>query len=233
MLCILHTHTHIYSHLIRELLNTHIHIIFWGSWIWTRKSCKMASDSSNMSIPPCNGLGNDLTTLQKHVMFFDCNKDGIIYPWETYKGFRAIGCGILFSIGAAIFIHIMLGCKTKPGKFLSPILPIAIKNIKGGKHGSDSGVYDAEGRFIPAKFEEIFMKHSKTLKTALTSHELEEMIRANREPKDYKGWIMAYAEWKVLYVLCKDKHGLLQKETIKAAFDGSLFQQLATRNSFA
>ncbi|KAI5677729.1 hypothetical protein M9H77_08679 [Catharanthus roseus] len=195
----------------------------------------MASDSAAHSISIHHkGHGNDLNAMQKHVMFFDCNKDGIIYPWETYKGFRAIGCGIIFSIAATIFIHIMLGCKTRPGKFFSPLLPIAVKNVKRGKHGSDSGVYDAEGRFIPTKFEEIFIKHAKTSKNALTACELDEMIKANRLPKDYKGWIMAYAEWKVLYLLCKDKHGLLQKETVRAAFDGSLFEQMARdHKSFA
>lgn len=165
--------------------------------------------------------------LQKHVMFFDINKDGIVYPWETFKGFRAIGCGILLSTFASIFINLGLSRKTRPGKGFSPSFPIEVKNIKRAKHGSDSGVYDAEGRFVPSKFEEIFRKHAKTNANALTSDELSKLLSANREPKDYKGWVAAYVEWKVLYILCKDKHGLLHKDTVKAVYDGSLFERMA------
>lgn len=34
------------------------------------------------------GVEGDLTPLQKHVSFFDRNKDGIIYPLETYQGYE-------------------------------------------------------------------------------------------------------------------------------------------------
>ncbi|KAJ4974309.1 hypothetical protein NE237_007483 [Protea cynaroides] len=167
----------------------------------------------------------DLDPLQKHVAFFDRNKDGIIYPWETYQGFRAIGSGIPLSTFAAIFINVALSAKTRPGKF-SLLFPIEVKKIHKGKHGSDSGVYDTEGRFVPEKFEEIFLKYAHTKSNALTEKELSDMLNGNRDPKDYAGWLGSWTEWKILYRMCKDKDGFLSKDTIKDVFDGSLFEKL-------
>ncbi|XP_050235300.1 probable peroxygenase 4 [Mercurialis annua] len=169
---------------------------------------------------------NEHNVLQKHVLFFDRNKDGIVYPWETFQGFRAIGCGFLLSTASAIFINLGLSRKTRPGKFPSLLFPIEIKNIHRGKHGSDSGAYDTEGRFVHEKFEEIFRKHAKSNPNALTSMELKAMLKANREPKNYAGWLASFTEWKVLYMLCKDKDGLLQKDTVRAVYDGSVFEHL-------
>jgi peroxygenase len=183
---------------------------------------------------PSNGIqtlgvdhgGNDQNVLKKHVAFFDRNKDGIIYPRETFQGFRAIGCGIFLSFFAAIFINLGLSRKTRPGKSISLSFPIEVNNIHKSKHGSDSGVYDSEGRFVPSKFEEIFNKHARTNANALTSDELNTMLKANRVPKDFAGWLASFTEWKILYILCKDEKGLLQKDTIRAVYDGSLFEQM-------
>ncbi|KAL5071003.1 hypothetical protein RYX36_021890 [Vicia faba] len=164
--------------------------------------------------------------LQKHAAFFDVNQDGLIYPSETYKAMREIGSGVLLSTTAAVFINAALSQTTRPGKFPSPLFPIEVKNIKLGKHGSDSGVYDSEGRFVESKFEEIFTKHAHTHPNALTKDELDELIKANREPKDIQGRMGSFVEWKVLYKLAKDKNGLLQKETIRGVYDGRLFQVL-------
>ncbi|KAG5532100.1 hypothetical protein RHGRI_026646 [Rhododendron griersonianum] len=171
--------------------------------------------------------GTDQNVLKKHVAFFDRNKDGVIYPWETFQGFRAIGCGLLLSSFAAIFINVGLSRKTRPGKSISLSFPIEVNNIHKSKHGSDSGVYDSEGRFVPSKFEEIFNKHAHTNANALTSEELQSMLKANRVPKDFGGWVASFVEWKILYILCKDKKGLLQKDTVRAVYDGSLFEQMA------
>ncbi|KAJ0726963.1 putative plant seed peroxygenase [Helianthus annuus] len=64
--------------------------------------------------PVSEVINNDQNVLQKHVEFFDRNNDGVIYPWETFQGFRAIGCGILLSSFAAVFINVGLSGKTRP-----------------------------------------------------------------------------------------------------------------------
>ncbi|CAL0318473.1 unnamed protein product [Lupinus luteus] len=170
-------------------------------------------------------LPPEQTILQKHVSFFDRNHDGIIYPIETFQGFRALGFGILLSTVAANFINAGLSQATRPGKSPSILLPIEVKNIQLGKHGSDTGAYDTEGRFVASKFEEIFSKHALKNPNALTFDELMEMVKSNRVPKDYKGWVASFVEWKILHVLAKDKDGLLTKDSVRAAFDGSLFFQ--------
>lgn len=38
--------------------------------------------------------------------------------------------------------------------------------------------------------------------------------------------LASWTEWKVLFFLCKDKNGLLQKDTVRAVYDGSLFEKM-------
>ncbi|XP_022775688.1 probable peroxygenase 4 isoform X2 [Durio zibethinus] len=175
----------------------------------------------------------DQNVLQKHVAFFDRNHDGLVYPWETFEGFRAIGAGYFLSMIGAFFINVALSRKTRPGKYPSLLFPIEVKNIHLAKHGSDSGVYDSQGRFVSLKFEEIFSKFARTHSSALTSDELMAMLKANREPQDYKGWLTSWTEWMTLYNLCKDNRGLLRKETIKAVYDGSLFEHMERERASA
>ncbi|KAG8076248.1 hypothetical protein GUJ93_ZPchr0006g45308 [Zizania palustris] len=176
---------------------------------------------------PADVYSSEMTPLQKHVAFFDRNKDGIIYPSETYEGFRAIGAGVALSAASALFINGGLGPKTMPENAKARFkLPIYVSNIHNGKHGSDSGVYDESGRFVPEKFEQIFKKHAHTRPDALTGKELKELLQANREAKDFKGWLGGFTEWKVLYHLCKDKDGFLHKDTVRAVYDGSLFVKM-------
>ncbi|XP_078159806.1 putative peroxygenase 4 isoform X1 [Carex rostrata] len=188
----------------------------------------MASSSKEVEKREEKLKHEDMTPLQKHVAFFDRNKDGLIYPWETFRGMRAIGSGIVLSIAASLFINGTLGPKTRPGKFPSLLFPIYVKNISKGKHDSDTDAYDSEGRFVPEKFEEIFKKYAKTKPDALTSKELDDMLQGNKESK---GQFAAMVEWKVLLLLAKDKDGFLSKDTIMGVYDGTLFPKLEQERS--
>lgn len=42
---------------------------------------------------------------------------------------------------------------------------------------------------------------------------------------------MSLAEWRLLYRIGKDENGLLQKETIRGVYDGSLFEQLENKRA--
>ncbi|XP_062216351.1 peroxygenase-like [Phragmites australis] len=167
-----------------------------------------------------------MSVLQQHVSFFDRNGDGIVYPWETFKGLRAIGCGYPASFVFSFLINLVMSYPTQPGWIPSPFLSVHVKNIHKGKHGSDSETYDTEGRFDPSKFDAIFSKYGLTHPNALTKDELTSMLKGNRNMYDFLGWIAATGEWMLLYSVAKDKDGLLQQETIRGAFDGSLFERL-------
>ncbi|KAG8475540.1 hypothetical protein CXB51_032392 [Gossypium anomalum] len=140
------------------------------------------------------GLVTDENALQKHVAFFDRNNDGIIYPWETFQGFRAIGAGYLLSFASAFLINLGLSRKTRPGKTFS--LETLMLGVEVKKYP-----YGEAWEFVSWKFEEIFAKFARTHSDALTSDELKAMLKANREPKDYRGWVASWTEW-ILYIIC-------------------------------
>uniref|UniRef100_A0ACD5XJ13 Uncharacterized protein n=1 Tax=Avena sativa TaxID=4498 RepID=A0ACD5XJ13_AVESA len=167
-----------------------------------------------------------MSVLQQHVAFFDRNGDGIVYPWETFQGMRAIGLGYPVSLVTSLFINLVMSYPTQPSWIPSPLLSIHIKNIHKGKHGSDSETYDTEGRFDPSKFDAIFSKFGRTHPNALTEDEISTMLKSNRNMYDFVGWAAATLEWNILYKVGKDKEGLLQRETVRGAFDGSLFERL-------
>ncbi|XP_074306554.1 putative peroxygenase 4 [Silene latifolia] len=82
-------------------------------------------------------------------------------------GLHAIGCSKLVSIVAGIGFHLAFSITTRQGKFPNPSFMIEIQNIPKAKNGSNSGVYDSEGRFVVEKFDEILSKHIHLNKNGL------------------------------------------------------------------
>jgi hypothetical protein len=53
------------------------------------------------------------TPLQQHILFWDRDGDGMIFPWDTYNGFRELGFNIVFSILATFIINVNFSYPTR------------------------------------------------------------------------------------------------------------------------
>jgi peroxygenase len=73
----------------------------------------------------------------------------IIWPTATYVGFRKVGFHPILSFIAIFVIHGTFSFASQDGWLPDLRMPIYVKNIHRTKHGSDSEVYDTEGRFVP------------------------------------------------------------------------------------
>lgn len=173
------------------------------------------------------GTKENYTVMQQHVDFFDRDQDGIIYPWDTYVGFRRIGFNRLISFLAVPFIHGSFSYPSLPTWWPQLSFPIYIKNMHRCKHGSDSEVYDTEGRFVPEKFEELFTKYDRENKGGLSWTDIGKMVRGNMNIMDPVGWIAERLEWYVFWSIAANQQGILTKEIVRAQYDGTLWDKLA------
>lgn len=168
--------------------------------------------------------------LQRHAEFFDRNQDGRITVGETYDGLRALGVGPVRAAAFSTLINAGLGVSTG-APWYNP-LEIQVNRISAGKHGSDTGVYDADGRLDPVKFDAIFQKHDTDKDSCLNQAEVSAMIAANRT--DRAGNVAAKGEFGLLMTLAgtdREHDGkterVITRETMERLYDGSLFYRLA------
>lgn len=65
-----------------------------------------------------------MTVLQQHVAFWDRDSDGVIWPWDTFVGFRRLGFGLAISAAAPLVVHGTFSYPTQRSWIPNPLLPI-------------------------------------------------------------------------------------------------------------
>ncbi|KAK3950627.1 Caleosin related protein-domain-containing protein [Pseudoneurospora amorphoporcata] len=167
----------------------------------------------------------DYSVLQQHVMFFDRDRDGQIWPQDVFTGFYELGFNAFFCLLATIVIVFGFSYPTRLAfsYFPDPFFRVYVPSIHKAKHGSDSGVYDTEGRFVPQAFEDLFSEFDKGNKAALSARELWNIVSAKRLAADPFGWSSAIFEFGLVWLLLVQKDGLVDKEDLRRVYDGSIF----------
>jgi peroxygenase len=164
------------------------------------------------------------TALQKHVDFFDTDGDGRITLFETYEGLRRLGLGAARSAVFGGVINAALGSSTSG----APSLTVDASHIEAGRHGSDTGVYDHEGRFVKRRFDRLFARFDHDGDGALDREDLARLFERSRT--DFFGHLGSVAEFELLLSLAgEDRKGrkVLTRKRLEGFYDGSLFYRLA------
>ncbi|KAJ0014842.1 hypothetical protein Pint_20369 [Pistacia integerrima] len=104
-----------------------------------------------------------------------------------------VGFNLIASLFLMMLVHVTMSYVTLPNWLPSPLFSIYIQSTHKAKHGSDSGTYDTEGRFIPAEFESMFSKYARTSPDKLTPGELWRMTQSNHKAFGFFGWYLLFS----------------------------------------
>lgn len=76
--------------------------------------------------------------LQQHILFWDRDNDGQIYPWDTYRGFRDLGFNMLFSLLAVLVVNVSFSYPTRLATswIPDPLFRVYVGGIHKAKVGS-------------------------------------------------------------------------------------------------
>ncbi|KAF9059332.1 Caleosin related protein-domain-containing protein [Rhodocollybia butyracea] len=137
-----------------------------------------------------------------HGEFFDADGDGVFWPSDTYKGFRALGFSFFISLFAAVVICSM-SYPSLPAShwFPDPFFRIYVNGLHKAKHGSDSGSFNRDGTFDQANFDQFWNEHTDAPHTEITPVQLYHAVAARRLAFDFYGTLAAIFEWFTTWLL--------------------------------
>ena len=169
---------------------------------------------------------DEMTALQRHVAFFDWNGDAYITVAEDYHGLRALGIPPVLAASFATSINAVLATPSRG----FPSLTIDLRRIETGIHGSDSGIYDSHGRFVPEQFERLFDDWDRNGSDGLDPLELTARSIVDSDLWDVFGAAISAAEFGLLWVVAQED-GELSRDRMRAFYDGTLFYVLAAQRA--
>ncbi|KAI8394235.1 Caleosin related protein-domain-containing protein [Radiomyces spectabilis] len=169
--------------------------------------------------------------IQGHTQFWDRRKKGYITPMDSVAGFMNLGYGILFSVTIGTFLGVVFSYASQDSWLPDPRCRVDINRLiqHTQKKPNANGIYDADGNFEAENFERLFAKYARTdiSGNTITFKELLQMTNENMNlGKDPTAWTNAILEWCTAYFFIGQK-GVLRKEDVRAAYDGSLFYRLS------
>ena len=166
--------------------------------------------------------------LAKHVGFFDVNGNGKITVGESKERLAALGVDGIQGYAGAAAVNFVIASMVAG----YPALTIDLSQIQKSKHDSDSDIFDKDGYFDQAKFDELFEKYDNNQDGALDGDEISDFLTRNRE--SFFGSTLAKLELPILLRIAgepMDVDGVetkvLTKERLAKFYDGSLFYELA------
>jgi peroxygenase len=172
----------------------------------------------------------ELTPLQRHAAYFDPEGTGLIRFGQTYRGLRDLGVGRGWSVTLSSIIHAALGRRTSGG-----LLTIRIANIHRGKHDSDTGVFDASGKLVDARFEALFASIAHTdPPNVITRKEFRSFMKQSG-PQSAAGTFFSWAEAKLFFCVAADTEKredgktvpAIRRATLRSFYEGDLLPRVA------
>jgi peroxygenase len=186
-----------------------------------------ASDAAPVRQPPAIPW-DQMTSLQRHVAFFDWDGDGFITWAEDYAGLRALG---IDPGSATVFATIIQSALATPTRGF-PSLTIDVRAIASALHGSDTQIWDSAGHVVPEQFERWWATWDRNGDGGLDPLELTARTITESDLWDLFGIAATSGEFGLLYVVAAED-GRISHERMLEFYDGSLFYELAAEREGA
>jgi hypothetical protein len=137
--------------------------------------------------PGQDSVNTRRSALRRHCDFWDTDQDGVIYPWDIFKGFRRLGFNIALCLWAAVTMAWCSSYSTQTSYLPHPFFAIYLDNVNRNRHGSTTGAYDLDAELDTRRFDAIFEKYAGG-KDYLTWQTMYDVWSGQCCANDYFGW---------------------------------------------